>query len=283
MAREKGWSLTGPDGLLKQLTNTVLETALNEEMTEHLGYEKYDPAGRESGNIRNGTRAKTVLTESTGHVDIEVPRTGPAPCEPQIVKERQRRLTGVDGIVLSLYAKALPAGECRPTWRTRSTTAGRFHCPKHRRQHLRWCQQPGAAELGLHTVHHYQHTVEPGDESALLTELRAAGVDDDDLEHFSRALQLDRDNNEGAQPDDIWRHVRSWLGTGIFKAADVSGKVATSAAGGVVAGLIQQYFRIAWSAQHLCTIPESQANDGLPAMSRNRVRMFGRSSYGHEL
>ena len=58
MAREKGWSLTGPDGLLKQLTKTVLETALNEEMTEHLGYEKHDPAGRESGNIRTAPAAK---------------------------------------------------------------------------------------------------------------------------------------------------------------------------------------------------------------------------------
>ena len=74
LAQEKGWSLTGPDGLLKTLTKTVVETALNEEMTEHLGYEKHDPAGRESGNIRNGTRTKTVLTESTGHVDIDVPR-----------------------------------------------------------------------------------------------------------------------------------------------------------------------------------------------------------------
>ena len=56
--REQGLSLTGPDGLLRQLTTTVLETALAEEMTEHLGYEKHDPAG--AGNIRNGTRAKTV-------------------------------------------------------------------------------------------------------------------------------------------------------------------------------------------------------------------------------
>jgi putative transposase len=61
-AREQGLSLTGPDGLLKQLTKTVLETALDEEMTEHLGYEKHDPAGAGTGNIRNGTRAKTVLT-----------------------------------------------------------------------------------------------------------------------------------------------------------------------------------------------------------------------------
>jgi transposase-like protein len=55
--------LTGPDGLLKQLTKAILETALNEELTEHLGFEKNDPAGAGSGNIRNGTRAKTVLTE----------------------------------------------------------------------------------------------------------------------------------------------------------------------------------------------------------------------------
>ena len=73
-AREQGLSLTGPGGLLKQLTKTVLETALNEELTEHLGYDKHDPAGRDSGNIRNGTRPKTVLTEASGHVEIDVPR-----------------------------------------------------------------------------------------------------------------------------------------------------------------------------------------------------------------
>ena len=110
-ARERGLSLTGPDGLLKQLTKTVLETALNEEMTEHLGYEKHDPAGRGPGNIRNGTRAKTVLTESTGQVGIEVPRDRAGTFEPQIVKKRQRRLSGVDEIVLSLYAKGLTTGE----------------------------------------------------------------------------------------------------------------------------------------------------------------------------
>jgi len=110
-ARERGVSLTGPDGLLKQLTKTVIETALNEEMTEHLGYEKHDPAGAGSGNIRNGTRAKSVLTEATGQVDIEVPRDRASTFEPQIVEKRQRRLSGVDEIVLSLYAKGLTTGE----------------------------------------------------------------------------------------------------------------------------------------------------------------------------
>ena len=73
-AKEQGLSLTGPDGLLRQLTKTVLETALNQEMTEHLGHEKNGRADPGNGNVRNGTRAKTVLTESTGQVQIEVPR-----------------------------------------------------------------------------------------------------------------------------------------------------------------------------------------------------------------
>ncbi|HZC54393.1 MAG TPA: IS256 family transposase [Mycobacterium sp.] len=111
LAKEQGLSLTGPDGLLKQLTKTVIETALGEEMTEHLGYEKHDPAGAGTGNIRNGTRGKTVLTDASGHVEIDVPRDRQGTFEPQIVKKRQRRLNGVDEIVLSLYAKGLTTGE----------------------------------------------------------------------------------------------------------------------------------------------------------------------------
>jgi putative transposase len=111
LAKEQGLALTGPDGLLKALTKTVLETALNEELSEHLGYDKHDPAGQGSGNIRNGTRSKTVLTDTTGPVTIEVPRDRAGTFEPQIVRKRQRRLTGVDEIVLSLYAKGLTTGE----------------------------------------------------------------------------------------------------------------------------------------------------------------------------
>ncbi|MCG5435263.1 IS256 family transposase [Micromonospora foliorum] len=110
-AKEQGLSLTGPDGLLRQLTKTVLETALNEEMADHLGYAKHEPDGAGSGNIRNGTRAKTVLTDSTGPVQIDVPRDRAGTFEPQIVKKRQRRLSGVDEVVLSLYAKGLTTGE----------------------------------------------------------------------------------------------------------------------------------------------------------------------------
>src|SRR5215475_13921691 len=71
-AREQGLSLTGPDGLLKQLTKTVIETALDQEMTEHLGHEKHGQPV--AGNVRNGTRPKAVLTEASGQVGIEVPR-----------------------------------------------------------------------------------------------------------------------------------------------------------------------------------------------------------------
>ena len=75
-AREQGLSLTGPGGLLKQLTKTVIETALNEEITGHLGHEKNDPAGQGpgGGNVRNGSRPKSVLTDSSGQAGIDVPR-----------------------------------------------------------------------------------------------------------------------------------------------------------------------------------------------------------------
>jgi transposase-like protein len=110
-ADEQGLSLTGPDGLLKQLTKTVLETALNEELTEHLGYDKHGPSGSPDGNVRNGSRPKTVLTENSGHVQIDVPRDRAGTFAPRIVRKRQRRLGGVDEMVLSLYAKGLTTGE----------------------------------------------------------------------------------------------------------------------------------------------------------------------------
>ena len=110
-AKAQGLSLTGPDGLLKALTKTVIEVSLDEEMTEHLGYPKHDPAGRESGNSRNGGRTKTVITDNAGPVQIEVPRDRNGTFTPQIVAKHQRRLSGVDEIVLSLTAKGLTTGE----------------------------------------------------------------------------------------------------------------------------------------------------------------------------
>ena len=73
-AKDQGLALTGPGGLLKSLTQTVLETALEEELSEHLGYDKHDPSGRNLGNSRNGYRSKTVVTDACGEVEIAVPR-----------------------------------------------------------------------------------------------------------------------------------------------------------------------------------------------------------------
>jgi putative transposase len=100
-ARAGGLKLTGEGGLLGKLTKMVVEGALEGELDDHLGYGKNDPAGRDGGNSRNGHRAKTVLTD-TGPVEITVPRDRDASFEPKIVAKRQRRLTGVDGMVISL-------------------------------------------------------------------------------------------------------------------------------------------------------------------------------------
>jgi transposase-like protein len=109
-ARAEGLRLTGEGGLLGRLTKLVTEAALEGEMDDHLGYAKHDPAGRNGGNSRNGTRVKTVLTEA-GPVPIAVPRDRDASFEPAIIGKRQRRLTGVDDLVISLSAKGLTHGE----------------------------------------------------------------------------------------------------------------------------------------------------------------------------
>ena len=110
-ARARGDELTGPDGLLKAITKQVIEAALEEEITEHVGYDKHAVEGRNGGNSRNGTRAKTVLTDNAGPVTVEVPRDREGSFEPVIVKKRQRRLSDVDAVVLSLYARGLTTGE----------------------------------------------------------------------------------------------------------------------------------------------------------------------------
>ena len=110
-ARQAGIALTGPDGLLKAMTKTVIESALDEEMAEHVGYDKHAVEGRNRGNSRNGKRTKTVLTDNAGPVEVVVPRDRDGTFEPVIVKKRQRRLSDVDTVVLSLYAKGLTTGE----------------------------------------------------------------------------------------------------------------------------------------------------------------------------
>jgi transposase-like protein len=109
-ARQTGVSLVGPDGLLAGVTRTVLQTALDTEMTEHLGYEKGDRTAARSGNHRNGSSPKTVRTE-VGPVTLAVPRDRNGSFEPQIVPKHARRVTGFDEAIISLYAKGLTTGE----------------------------------------------------------------------------------------------------------------------------------------------------------------------------
>ena len=102
--------LLGDEGLFKQLKKALLERALGAELTDHLGYEKGDPAGRGSGNSRNGHSGKTVLTED-GEVDLEVPRDRNGSFEPAIVPKGERRLDGFDDRILSLYARGMTVRE----------------------------------------------------------------------------------------------------------------------------------------------------------------------------
>ncbi len=96
----------GAGGLLKDLTKRLVERMLNGELTEHLGYAPHAPEGRGSGNSRNGTTSKRVLTES-GEVELDVPRDRVGDFEPQVVKKGQRRLPGFDDKVIALYARGL--------------------------------------------------------------------------------------------------------------------------------------------------------------------------------
>jgi transposase-like protein len=109
-ARTQGVQLTGPGGLLTGLTKQVLETALEVEMAEHLGYERGDPSGHGSGNSRNGTTSKTLRTD-IGEVTVNVPRDRSGSFTPAIVPKHQRRLAGFDEAVISLYAKGMTTGD----------------------------------------------------------------------------------------------------------------------------------------------------------------------------
>src|SRR5437867_9883257 len=103
-AQAEGAGLLGPDGLLSQVTKAVLERALAEEMTGHLGYDKHDPAGRGSGNNRNGTTGKTVLAD-VGAVALAVPRDRNGTFEPHTVRRGQTRLEGSTDRLTALSAR----------------------------------------------------------------------------------------------------------------------------------------------------------------------------------
>jgi putative transposase len=107
---QKPEDLIGENGLLKQLTKALVERALNAELTHHLGYEKHEAAGQGTGNSRNGASWKT-LKGDFGEVDIEVPRDRNSSFEPKIVAKHQRRFSGFDDKILSMYARGMTTRE----------------------------------------------------------------------------------------------------------------------------------------------------------------------------
>ena len=103
---QKPEDIIGENGLLKRFVKAVLERALNAELTHHLGYERHDPAGNNSGNSRNGTSSKTVKGDF-GELELEVPRDRTSTFEPQILPKHQTRFTGFDDKIVSLYARGM--------------------------------------------------------------------------------------------------------------------------------------------------------------------------------
>jgi putative transposase len=103
---QKPEDIIGENGLLKRFVKAVLERALNAELTHHLGYERHDPAGNNSGNSRNGTSSKT-LKGDFGELELEIPRDRTSTFEPQILPKHQTRFTGFDDKIVSLYARGM--------------------------------------------------------------------------------------------------------------------------------------------------------------------------------
>jgi putative transposase len=107
---KKPADLIGENGLLKQLTKQLLERAMAAEMTEHVGYDKNDAIGNNSGNSRNGKSAKTIKG-SFGTMPLEVPRDRNGTFEPQIIEKHQTRFTGFDENIISLYSRGMSTRE----------------------------------------------------------------------------------------------------------------------------------------------------------------------------
>ena len=106
LAGKKTEEIVGPGGLLKQLTKALLERAMNAELTNHLGYEKHEPVGRGSDNTRNGKSRKRVQGDF-GSVEVAVPPDRNGSLEPKILPKHERRFTGFDDKIISMYARGM--------------------------------------------------------------------------------------------------------------------------------------------------------------------------------
>ena len=104
--------LVGPNGLIRQLVGRLIETAASAELGEHLGYDKGDPAGRGSGNSRNGSTPKTLLTDY-GELRVEMPRDRNGSFEPQIVPKGETHWQGFDDRIIAMYAEGMTVESIR--------------------------------------------------------------------------------------------------------------------------------------------------------------------------
>jgi putative transposase len=105
-------SFWGKDGIYKELTKRLMERALAAEMNHHLGYSKYSPNGKNTGNSRNGSSRKTVQGDQ-GKIELEIPRDRNAEFAPELIKKGQRRISGMDDQILSLYGRGMTQREIR--------------------------------------------------------------------------------------------------------------------------------------------------------------------------
>ena len=114
---EKPEDLLGPDGIFKSLKKRMIEKPLGAELSDHLGYEKSDPAGRGSGNSRsiafNRRASKKTVKSEDGEVEIAAPRDRAGSFEPQLVKKGQTRIDGFDDKIISMYARGMSVREIR--------------------------------------------------------------------------------------------------------------------------------------------------------------------------
>lgn len=102
--------LIGENGLLKQLTKRLIERAMQAEMTEHLGYAKNDPSGKNTGNSRNGIFKKRIKGDC-GEIDIAIPRDRKSTFDPEIVSKGAARFKGFDDKIISMYVRGMTTRE----------------------------------------------------------------------------------------------------------------------------------------------------------------------------